>query len=177
MSTERIDGDAAQPEERVDTDADLEDLCAEIAELADRGDLRIATAESLTAGNIAANLGRAPSAGRWFRGAVVAYAEEVKHDLLLVPEGPVVSEASARAMAAGVADLTGANLAVAVTGEAGPETDEDVPAGTVWFGLADHGAVTAERVVFDGDPPEVLAATIEHSLRLLRDHGRERSRS
>ena len=82
MSTERIEGDVAQPEERVDSDADLEDLCAEIADLADRAGLRIATAESLTAGNIAANLGRAPSSGRWFRGGVVAYDTRLKHTLL-----------------------------------------------------------------------------------------------
>ncbi|MDQ1181105.1 MULTISPECIES: CinA family protein [unclassified Rhodococcus (in: high G+C Gram-positive bacteria)] len=169
---ELIEGEAAEPEQRVDTDEDLAELCSEIAELALERDLRIATAESLTAGNIAANLGRASSSGTWFRGSIVAYASEVKYSLLQVPRGPVVSEEAATAMASGAASALGADLAVAVTGEAGPETNEDVEPGTVWFGIADHGTTSAERVVFEGDPKDVLAATIERALRLLRDHAR-----
>ncbi|WP_082518004.1 MULTISPECIES: CinA family protein [unclassified Rhodococcus (in: high G+C Gram-positive bacteria)] len=176
-SDELIEADAAEPEQRVDTDDDLAEICSEIADLALSRDLRIATAESLTAGNIAANLGRAPSSGTWFRGSVVAYASEDKYTLLQVPRGPVVSEEAATAMASGVASATGANLTVAVTGEAGPETMEDVPPGTVWFGVDDHGTVSAERVVFEGDPKDVLAATIERALRLLRDHARSGSES
>ena len=96
----------------------------------------------------------------------MAYHKDVKYDLLDVPEGPVVSETAARAMVASTARLFDADLVVAVTGEAGPEPDEAAP-GTVWFGLDHRGRVSASREVFDGEPEEVLAQTIGHSLELL----------
>lgn len=96
--------------------------------------LTIATAESLTGGRISAVLGAAPSSSEWYRGSIVAYASSVKHGLLQVPDGPVVSEPSARAMVTSVAELLGADLAVAVTGAGGPQSQDGQPPGTVWFG-------------------------------------------
>jgi nicotinamide-nucleotide amidase len=61
----------------------------------------LALAESLTGGLLAATFARASGAGEWFRGGVVAYASLVKHSLLGVPAGPVVSAQAAAAMAAG----------------------------------------------------------------------------
>ena len=131
--------------------------------------LTIATAESLTGGRISSVLGAAPSASEWYRGSVVAYASSVKHGLLRVPDGPVVSEPSARAMASTVADLLGADLAVAVTGAGGPQPQDGQPPGTVWFGVFTDGRVRAELRHFDGDPGDVVDATTMHALVLLED--------
>ncbi|WP_207842004.1 CinA family protein [Williamsia soli] len=160
----------ADPEERIPTTSELAQWCEKLAELADQNHRVIATAESLTAGNLAAELGRATNSGDWYCGGIVAYRKEVKHDVLDVPDGPVVSEAAARAMARSTATLLGADLAVAVTGEAGPETQEDVPPGTVWFGVYDNGSVETLHRVFDGDPEQVLASTIAASVDLLIRH-------
>lgn len=146
--------------------SDFSDTCEQIAKaVLDRGE-HIAVAESLTGGLLASEVSKAPQAGTWFRGGVVAYHSDVKYGLLEVPEGPVVSETAARAMAATTARLFDAEIVVAVTGEAGPEPDEAAP-GTVWFGLDHRGRVSATRKEFDGEPEEVLAQTIGFALELI----------
>ncbi|MBA4025851.1 MAG: damage-inducible protein CinA [Gordonia sp.] len=162
----------ADPDDRVPTDSELAQWCEQLAELAEENNRVIATAESLTAGNLAAELGRASESGDWYSGGIVAYRKEVKYDVLHVPEGPVVSEAAATAMARSTATLLGADLAVAVTGEAGPETQEDVPPGTVWFGVYDNGSVETLHRIFDGEPEQVLASTIAASVDLLIQHAK-----
>lgn len=162
----------ADPEERIPTDSEVTQWCEQLADLAEENSRVIATAESLTAGNLAAHLGRASQSGDWYSGGVVAYRKQVKHGVLRVPDGPVVSEAAAIAMARSTATLLGADLAVAVTGEAGPETQEDVPPGTVWFGVYDNGAVETLHRVFEGEPPEVLAAAIATGVDLLIQHAK-----
>jgi nicotinamide-nucleotide amidase len=165
------------PDDRIPTEEEVQDLCEELAKLAGERGLTIATAESLTAGNLASQLGRATSSGDWYCGGVIAYRKEVKYSLLQVPEGPVVSREAARAMARSTAELMDANLAVAVTGEAGPEPQEDKEPGTVWFGIYDHGKVDTLSRIFDGDPPDVLAATVAASVQLLveRAHAADES--
>ena len=146
------------------------DECAERISATARGrQLTIATAESLTGGRISCVLGAAPSSSEWYRGSIVAYASSVKHGLLRVPDGPVVSEPSARTMAASVAELLGADLAVAVTGVGGPEPQDGQPPGTVWFGVFAGGQIRTEPRHFDGDPGEVVEATTAHALFLLED--------
>jgi nicotinamide-nucleotide amidase len=144
-----------------------------IAELATEGDLSIAVAESLTGGQLAAALSAGPGASGWFRGGVVAYHPEVKFQLLGVERGPVVTKACAEQMAAGVAELTHARIAVAVTGVGGPDPEESQPPGTVWLALWADGQATAELLHFEGEPPEVLEATIEHALETLVRVGTE----
>jgi len=160
--------DDPRPELLVDTNVD--EMCRQLASVATERGLTVSTAESLTAGNIAARLGKAPEAGTWFSGGIVAYNREVKQSVLHVPEGPVVSEEAARVMAHSIATLMGTTLALAVTGEAGPQTQEDVAPGTVWFGVVDHGRVETEKRSFSGDPEAVHAHTIEHAIRLLVQH-------
>ncbi len=91
-------------------------------------------AESMTGGLVAARMTAVPGASTWFRGGVVSYASEVKFNLLEVPQGPVVSEASAAAMASGVRELLGADVGLSVTGVAGPTEQDGQPVGTVWLG-------------------------------------------
>jgi nicotinamide-nucleotide amidase len=144
----------------------------QIAAVAQRKNINVAAAESLTGGKIASHLSAAPSSSDWFRGGVVAYAEQVKYDVLGVPVGPVVSEQAARAMATGVARLMGASAAVAVTGVGGPGEEEGEPPGTVWFGVLGTASddVHTELLRYDGDPEQVLADTTQHALELLLQH-------
>jgi nicotinamide-nucleotide amidase len=158
------------PRPELQLDNDLDALCSRLATVVEDRGLTVATAESLTAGNIAAHLGKAPNAGSWFCGGVVAYTRAVKHSVLHVPDGPVVCEDAARVMAHSTATLFGARLALAVTGEAGPDTQENVPPGTVWFGVVDHGTAETDKQVFSGDPEAVVGATVEHAIQLLLRH-------
>ncbi|MBY4228602.1 CinA family protein [Rhodococcus fascians] len=164
-------------EQRLPTEGDAASVCRKIADLAQTYDIAIGTAESLTAGNLAAMLGKAPSSGQWYRGGIVAYHESVKHTLLDVPDGPVVSEQAASAMARSTASLIGAHLTIAVTGEAGPQSQEDQPPGTVWAAVYDCGDVSTECQHFEGEPEEVLARTMAFSLDTLLRHARKRAHS
>lgn len=145
------------------------DLAALVAERATRQGARVAVIESLTGGLLASELARAEGAGSWFRGGIVAYASEVKHDLLDVPAVSVVSREAAVAMARRGAELLGAEVAVAVTGVGGPDAQDGVPAGTVWVAVADAGGVEAQLHHFDGGPEEVCAATSRSALALLAE--------
>jgi nicotinamide-nucleotide amidase len=129
--------------------------------------LTLAVAESLTGGSISAQLACAPDSGRWFRGGVVAYASEVKHELLGVPAGPVVSEAAARAMAEGVRDRLGADIAVSVTGVGGPDPQDGQPPGTVWMGISDGSTTRTRRLHLDGEPGEVVDRTRDTAIEWL----------
>ncbi len=103
--------------------------------------LSFAVAESFTGGLIASRVVALPGASRWFRGGVVAYASDVKHAVLGVPEGPVVTSAAAVAMAEGVRRLLGADVGLATTGVAGPDPQEGHAPGTGFAGIALPGAV------------------------------------
>ncbi len=100
------------------------------------GGLTVGLAESLTGGLAASRLVNVPGATTWFRGSVVSYASEVKFDVLGVPEGPVVSEEAARAMAEGARRVLGADVGLSITGVAGPADQDGRPPGTVFVGLA-----------------------------------------
>lgn len=138
-----------------------------VAEAAKALGARVAVAESLTGGQLSAALAAASDASGWYAGGVTAYQSEVKYELLDVPVGPVVSETAARAMAEGVARLTRATHAVAVTGVGGPDAQDGQPPGTVWLGVHAHGTTTAERLMIPGDPTEVCGGTVRAALDAL----------
>ena len=118
---------------------DLAQVCME--ELLKKG-LTLATAESCTGGLVARRITALPGASRVYRGGVVSYWTEVKAAVLGVPQETLdtygaVSEQTARAMAQGARKITGAEVAVSVTGVAGPDPDErNNPVGLVFIGLA-----------------------------------------
>lgn len=108
--------------------------------LAHRG-VTLATAESLTAGGVASHLAEVPGASSVLRGGVVAYCNDVKHQLLdvsltrLENQGAVDPVVAAQ-MARGAAVSCGADMGVATTGVAGPEPHQGQPVGTVYVGVA-----------------------------------------
>lgn len=118
---------------------DLAQVCME--ELLKRN-LTMATAESCTGGLVARRITALPGASRVYRGGVVSYWTEIKAAVLGVPQETLdtygaVSEQTARAMAEGARKITGAEVAVSVTGVAGPDPDErNNPVGLVFIGLA-----------------------------------------
>ena len=130
--------------------------------------LSLAVAESITGGLIGARLTAVPGASDVFRGAVVAYASDVKYETLGVSEGPVVSNTAARALAKGVRTLLKADIGIATTGVAGPTEQEGQPVGTVFIGLAFDGENDAHELHLSGDRQQIRKFTVISALNLLR---------
>lgn len=156
------------------------DLPRIIAELADRllaTRRQLVTAESCTGGWIAKACTDRPGSSGWFRGGVVSYTDELKSALLGVRPATLrkagaVSEATVREMAAGALERLGGDLAVAVSGVAGPDGGTpDKPVGTVWFAWAARSPegipVRARCLRFDGDREEVRRQAVATALQGL----------
>lgn len=132
--------------------------------------LRIAVAESLTGGLVAAALTSVPGASVVVSGGIVAYDTEVKHSLLgvddrlLAREGAVHPEV-ARQMARGVREALAvggrrAEIGIATTGVAGPDWQDGRPPGTVYLGIADDRGADAITLALTGDRAAIRAATV-----------------
>ena len=135
----------------------------------------LATAESCTGGMIAAACTDLAGSSQWFERGFVTYSNAAKTQCLGVPADLIerqgaVSEAVARAMAQGAVQHSAAQVAVAVTGVAGPTGGSPgKPVGTVWFGWQVNGATHSELRHFAGDRAAVRAQTVRHALRRLRE--------
>jgi nicotinamide-nucleotide amidase len=139
-----------------------------VGALVEDAGLTVAVAESMTGGLVASRLVEVPGASHWFRGGVVSYQSRVKFDVLGVPDGPVVSEEAAAAMAEGVAKLLDADVGLSVTGVAGPAEQEGKPVGTVYFGVTINGRTEAVYVRLPGDRPRIRQYATISLLDLLR---------
>lgn len=135
--------------------------------LRERG-LTVAVAESVTGGYVAGRLCAVPGASEAFRGAVVAYAPDIKFDVLGVPEGPVVTEEAAVAMAEGVRDRLRADVGLAITGVAGPDESEGRAVGTVCLAVAAADGAIATTVQLPGDRERIRQFSAITVLDLLR---------
>jgi len=130
----------------------------------------LATTESCTGGMIAAACTDLAGSSAWFERGFVTYSNAAKTELLgvdatLIAAQGAVSEAVVRAMAAGALVHSRAQVALAVTGVAGPSGGSaDKPVGTVWFGWATPKGVSSEAQHFDGDRAAVRQATVQHAL-------------
>lgn len=136
--------------------------------MSDSTPVSVAVAESCTGGLVMAKIVAIPGAGDWFHGGVVAYEAEVKFELLAVERGPVVTADAAIQMATGVRRLLGADLGLATTGVAGPDTEEGQPVGTVFLGLDVEGEGTeAVEFHFDGSPDQVREEAAGEALEMI----------
>ena len=132
-----------------------------------------ATAESCTGGGVGYAITSVSGASAVFWGGVISYDNSVKHGVLGVPEEVLathgaVSPECAAAMADGARRLLKTDLAVSLTGIAGPDGGTaEKPVGLVWFGLSSARGTTTEKEVFPGDRDMVRSAAIEHALQLL----------
>ncbi len=140
-----------------------------VARVVVAGGWTLGLAESLTGGLASSRLVNVPGASRWFRGSVVSYASEVKFAVLGVPEGPVVSEEAARAMAEGARKVLESDVGLSITGVAGPDSQDGQLPGTVFVGLARAGCST-ESFAFNvpGDRDRVRQYATIGALDLLR---------
>jgi nicotinamide-nucleotide amidase len=141
---------------------------AVVLDLLGQQGLTLAVAESVTGGYLAGRLTAVPGASKVFRGGVVAYASDIKHELLDVPPGPVVTEDAAMAMADGVRTRLGADVGLATTGVAGPDPQEGVRVGTVFLGMAIGDRVEAQYVRLPGDRERIRQFSCITILNLLR---------
>lgn len=138
-----------------------------IAQLAKDHGFRVGAAESLTGGAVSSALARGEGAADWYHGCVVSYASSVKHHLLGVTPGPLVTDRCAVEMVTGAAKVLEVDAAVSTTGAGGPGPEEGKPAGTVHVGLYVRGAVSSHHLSLDGDPGEVVEGATEEALGLL----------
>ncbi|CAB4853340.1 MAG: competence/damage-inducible protein A [Actinobacteria bacterium] len=135
--------------------------------LRDRG-LSLGLAESVTGGLVSGRITSVPGASDTFRGSVVSYASAVKFDLLGVPQGPVVSEAAAAAMARGAQRVLGADVALALTGVAGPAEQDGMPVGTLCVGIAIQDEVHTRTLRLPGQRDQMRQMSVISALDLLR---------
>ncbi|RNL65043.1 CinA family protein [Nocardioides marmoriginsengisoli] len=146
-----------------------EDLAARVHQaLLARGET-VGCAESLTGGGLADLLSGTPGASATFAGGVVSYATRVKRQVLGVTAAQVVSADCASQMARGAQELLGVDWALATTGVAGPEKQDDKPVGTVYVGLAGPHGVTVHRLALDGDRGAVRDGAAHAALEALLD--------
>ncbi len=144
-----------------------------LADLLQKKKLYLATAESCTGGLIAGACTDLAGSSNWFERGFITYSNEAKTELLgvdaaLIARRGAVSEPVAQAMAQGALAHSHAQVAVAVTGVAGPTGgSRSKPVGTVWFGFAVPGQLVTEKKHFEGDRAAVRAATVQHALRRL----------
>jgi nicotinamide-nucleotide amidase len=153
-------------------------LATEIIQLLTQTGETVAAAESLTGGLVAAALTDVPGASNAFRGGVVAYATELKAQVLgvdvsvLKRHGPVYAPVAA-AMAEGVRQRLGATVGVATTGVAGPGPQDGHPAGTVHIAVSLAGDTVVRTMALAGNRDEVRRLTVERVLGLLLGRLRE----
>ena len=139
------------------------DLCRQ------RG-LTLGTAESVTGGLVGARLTGIPGASDVFVGSIVSYATRIKQQLLGVADGPVVSESAARQMAHGARDALGVDVALSLTGVAGPSEQDGQPAGTLWVGMVGPGFDEVRHVLLPGQREQMRQFAVITSLGMLRPH-------
>lgn len=163
---------------RGDPSADLDILTlAErlLAACVARG-LTVATAESCTGGLVAHTITRVPGSSAYLVGGIVSYADRVKLELLGVPAAVLaahgaVSAQVARSMAEGVRARLAVDLAVSVTGIAGPEGGGPAkPVGLTYVAVADAAGVEVKRFVWRGDRAANVMASVRAAMELLLDH-------
>ncbi|MCL2789560.1 MAG: CinA family nicotinamide mononucleotide deamidase-related protein [Desulfobulbus sp.] len=136
--------------------------------------LMLGTAESCTGGLIGATLTATAGSSRWFKGGVIAYANQIKERLLgvdpaLLARHGAVSGETARAMAGGLLQCLDCDIAVAATGVAGPDGgSQDKPVGTVYLGLATRDTVTDRLCRFTGSRRQVQEKTAQTAVDMVR---------
>ena len=133
----------------------------------------LATAESCTGGGIGAALTAVPGSSAVFKGGIISYTNEIKQNLLGVPVNLLetkgaVSAPVAEAMAQGARRVLNADIAVSVTGLAGPDGDDfGNPVGTVFIGYADENKTLSREYHFSGNREDVRNAATQAALKLI----------
>lgn len=151
-------------------------LCCDVIQTL--GGKTLVTAESLTGGGIGHALTGVSGSSAVYKGGIISYTNQVKNQILGVPaqvleQYGAVSEPVAKAMAEGARECLLADVAVSVTGLAGPGGDEyGNPVGTVFIGYADEKRTAVKHCLFAGDREQVRNQTIEEALKLILSYAK-----
>ena len=170
-----LGGNADDDEPEYEIGAALADRAQEIVEVAASKSVKVGTAESLTGGLIGKAITAIPGASDIYAGGIVSYTNPVKQKLLGVPEEILdsvgaVSEECAISMAQGARKALGCDIAVSVTGIAGPTGAEPgKPVGTVWIGIADEQGAFAQLRNFEGERGAIRVQTAIAALEALEE--------
>jgi len=138
--------------------------------------LTISTAESCTGGLLAATLTELAGSSAYFKGSVVSYANSVKSEVLHVPQATLdqfgaVSEQTATAMLQGCEDLFHTDIAVAITGIAGPSGGSpQKPVGTVYIGVRYKANNIVERFNFSGSRTDIRNSTVVQAIKMIKEN-------
>lgn len=141
--------------------------------LGEQREITIGTAESITAGAVAARLAKPAGASAYLQGGIVSYAYEVKENILKVPRAVLdnpgaVSDECARRMAMGANNALGSTIAVSTTGIAGPAGGtQRKKVGLVYIAIAGPGGTLCEEHVFPGDRDEITRASTDRAVEML----------
>jgi PncC family amidohydrolase len=154
-------------------DDPLLELATRLGERSLAAGMHVATVESCTGGLVGHLMTEVPGASTWYSGGYVTYSNDLKHSAVGVPVDVLlahgaVSAQTAMAMATGGRERTGADLAVAVTGIAGPDGGTDAkPVGLTYIAVADAFGLAVKRFVWTGDRSENKRLSAAAALELL----------
>ena len=155
---------------------DVENMDEVVTGILKKRGLTLSAAESCTGGLFSKHMTDLPGSSAYFRGGVVSYATDLKHSILGVKSETLerygaVSEETAREMAEGCRRVCGTDLAISITGVAGPDRDDrDNEVGTVYIGLAHEGGTICKKVFagFGRGRGRVRSSAVQHTFDLLR---------
>ena len=156
------------------TEQELRELADQLGKCLTAKSMKLASAESCTGGWLAKIVTDLPGSSGWFSCSVVSYSNEAKHSLLGVSEDTLdtfgaVSAETVREMTEGLFSHTGADVAVSISGIAGPGGgSEDKPVGLVWLSWGKRGEpISAEAFNFEGGREQVRLTAVKQSLKCL----------
>ena len=155
---------------------EVEEIAKHIVEAGTRLNITVCSAESLTGGMIGESITSVPGSSAVYKGAIVSYTNEIKHDVLAVDDKALieygaVSQPVAMQMAEHARTLLRSDISVSVTGLAGPDGDEfGNPVGTVWIGFSTVQGTHAEHFLFHGDRDEIRLCTTNAALTLIANY-------
>lgn len=150
-------------------------ISREISELMWKEGITLATAESCTAGNLAAAITAIPGSSHYYKGGVVAYANQVKENLLRVDVNTietygVVSEETVCEMVKGAMDTLNTDYAIATSGVAGPGGGSpDIPVGTIWIAVGSKNKIVTMKLEGDDGREQNISKATKSALHLMRD--------
>ena len=150
-------------------------ISREISELMWKDGITLATAESCTAGNLSAAITAIPGSSHYYKGGVVAYANQVKENILRVNTNTieihgVVSEETVSEMVKGAMDVLNADYAIATSGIAGPGGGSpEKPVGTIWIAAGSRNKIVTMKLDGDDGREQNIAKATKSALHLMRD--------
>lgn len=151
-----------------------EDTAVKLVDLLLERSMTLSTAESCTGGLLASEITSVPGVSAVYAGGFVTYAIQEKHRMLGVPKKTLkelgaISKKTAKQMAAGAAKKTGTDVAISITGNAGPDASEGKPVGLVYIGICIDGKAAGHKFQFEGDRQQIREQAAEAALKLCME--------